>query len=228
RLPLRGVLGLPCDPRDEGRRSRRARPHAPADPHDARRGHDPEQQGGPGGLGARPAAREAWQQDAGPAACGRATPGPPRLPGVAPLVAVDVYTPEAQRRVHRLETIWEARPGFLGWLTTVDHKRIGLLFFFTSVAFFVAGGIEALTIRTQLAEPSSTVVGPKTFNELMTMHGTTMIFLFVVPMGLGAFGNYLVPLMVGARALAFPRLNALSYWIFLASGLFIYVGLAIG
>ncbi|HZQ66100.1 MAG TPA: cbb3-type cytochrome c oxidase subunit I [Gaiellaceae bacterium] len=138
-----------------------------------------------------------------------------------------VATP-ARERIGRLETIWEERPGFLGWLTTVDHKRIGLLFFFTSVAFFVAGGIEALTIRTQLAEPSSTVVGPKTFNELMTMHGTTMIFLFVVPMGLGAFGNYLVPLMVGARDLAFPRLNALSYWIFLASGLFIYVGLAIG
>jgi cytochrome c oxidase subunit I+III len=134
----------------------------------------------------------------------------------------------AGERVDRLERIWEERPGILGWLTTVDHKRIGLMFFFTSLAFFGAGGVEALLIRTQLAGPDKGVVGPSTFNELMTMHGTTMIFLFVVPMGLGAFGNYLVPLMVGARDLAFPRLNALSYWIFLASGLFIYVGLFIG
>jgi cytochrome c oxidase subunit I+III len=131
-------------------------------------------------------------------------------------------------RLGRLERIWAERPGVLGWLTTVDHKRIGLMFFFTSLGFFVAGGVEALVIRAQLARPQADVVGPATFDELMTLHGTTMIFLFVVPMGLGAFGNYLVPLMVGARDLAFPRLNALSYWIYLASGLFIYAGLAIG
>jgi cytochrome c oxidase subunit I+III len=116
----------------------------------------------------------------------------------------------------------------LGWLTTVDHKRLGLLFFFTSLAFFAAGGVEALLVRTQLAGANAHVLGPRRFDQLMTMHGTTMIFLFVVPMGLGAFGNYLVPLMLGARDLAFPRLNALSYWIFLASGLFVYMGLFIG
>jgi cytochrome c oxidase subunit I+III len=138
-----------------------------------------------------------------------------------------VATP-VDERLDRLERIWAERPGVLGWLTTVDHKRIGLLFFFTSLLFFGAGGVEALLIRTQLESAHNDVVGPATFNELMTLHGTTMIFLFVVPMGLGAFGNYLVPLMVGARDLAFPRLNALSYWIFLASGLFIYTGLAIG
>jgi cytochrome c oxidase subunit I+III len=138
-----------------------------------------------------------------------------------------VATP-VDERLERLERIWEERPGVLGWLTTVDHKRIGLMFFFTSLVFFAAGGVEALLIRTQLARPQNDVVGPATFDELMTLHGTTMIFLFVVPMGLGAFGNYLVPLMVGARDLAFPRLNALSYWIYLASGLFIYTGLAIG
>jgi cytochrome c oxidase subunit I len=128
----------------------------------------------------------------------------------------------------RLELVWEEPRGLLGWLTTVDHKRIGLLFFFTSLAFFVAGGVEALLIRTQLAGANEHVLGPNAFDQVMTMHGTTMIFLFVVPMGLGAFGNYLVPLMVGARDLAFPRLNALSYWIFLAAGLFIYVGLLVG
>jgi len=128
----------------------------------------------------------------------------------------------------RLELEWREHRGALGWLTTVDHKRLGILFFFTSLAFFAAGGVEALLLRTQLVTANAGVLGPKRFDELMTMHGTTMIFLFVVPMGLGAFGNYLVPLLVGARDLAFPRLNALSYWIFLASGVFVYAGLAIG
>ena len=143
-------------------------------------------------------------------------------------MAVDVYTPEAQRRVHRLETIWEARPGLLGWLTTVDHKRIGLLFFFTSLVFFGAGGIEALLIRTQLIGPNRHVVGPDTFDQLFTMHGVTMIFFFVIPMGMSAFGNYLLPLMIGARDMAFPRLNMLSYWLFLASGCFVYFSLFLG
>jgi cytochrome c oxidase subunit I+III len=140
-------------------------------------------------------------------------------------VAVDVVTPSAERRVERLDRIWRERPGLLGWLTTVDHKRIGLLYFFTTLAFFGAGGVEALLIRTQLAAPNEHVVGPDTFNQLMTMHGVTMIFLFVIPMSTGAFGNYLVPLMIGARDMAFPRLNALSYWLFLGSGIFMYVGL---
>jgi cytochrome c oxidase subunit I+III len=140
-------------------------------------------------------------------------------------MAVDVLPQRARRRVERLEDIWEERPGLLGWLTTVDHKRIGILYFFTSLVFFVAGGIEALLIRTQLAQPNGHVVSPDTFNQLMTMHGVTMIFLFVIPMTTGAFGNYLLPLMIGARDMAFPRLNALSYWLFLGSGLFMYVGL---
>ena len=107
----------------------------------------------------------------------------------------------------------------------MDHKRIGLLYFFTSLAFFGAGGIEALLIRTQLAGPNGTVLSPEAYNQVMTMHGVTMIFLFVIPMTTGAFGNYLLPLMLGARDLAFPRLNALSYWLFLGSGIFIYAGL---
>jgi cytochrome c oxidase subunit I+III len=112
--------------------------------------------------------------------------------------------------------------GLLGWLTTTDHKRIGLLYFFTTLAFFGAGGVEALLMRTQLSQPDEKVLSPETYDQLMTMHGVTMIFLFVIPMAIGAFGNYLVPLMIGARDMAFPRLNALSFWLFLASGLFMY------
>jgi cytochrome c oxidase subunit I+III len=126
------------------------------------------------------------------------------------------------RRVERLERIWAEPRGLLGWLSTTDHKRIGLLYFFTTLAFFGAGGIEALLMRTQLSQPDEKVLSPETYDQLMTMHGVTMIFLFVIPMAIGAFGNYLVPLMIGARDMAFPRLNALSFWLFLASGLFMY------
>src|ERR671936_3117509 len=139
-----------------------------------------------------------------------------------------VITPRGRRHVDRLERIWAEREGLLGWLTTTDHKRIGILYFFTSLAFFAAGGAEALLVRTQLLGPNQNVLSPNAFNEAMTMHGVTMIFLFVIPMSTGAFGNYLLPLMIGARDMAFPRLNALSYWIFLASGIFIYSGLAVG
>jgi cytochrome c oxidase subunit 1/cytochrome c oxidase subunit I+III len=131
-------------------------------------------------------------------------------------------------RVERLERIWKQRSGLVGWLTTTDHKRIGLMYLFASLAFFLAGGIEALLIRTQLIGPNENVLNPDSFNQAMTMHGVTMIFLFVVPISIGAFGNYLLPLMIGARDLAFPRLNALSFWLFLGSGLFLYTGLAMG
>jgi cytochrome c oxidase subunit I+III len=136
--------------------------------------------------------------------------------------------PAARQRVERLEQIWKEPRGVLGWLTTVDHKRIGILYFFTSLAFFAAGGTEALLIRTQLIGPNQDVLSPAVFNEVMTMHGVTMIFLFVVPMSIGAFGNYLVPLMIGARDMAFPRMNAVSYWIYLCAGIFIYIGLLSG
>jgi cytochrome c oxidase subunit I len=103
------------------------------------------------------------------------------------------------------------------WLTTTDHKRIGILYMVTSVLFFGAGGIMALIMRAQLATPNEHVVSADTYNQLFTIHGTTMVFLFVVPM-LAGFGNYFVPLMIGARDMAFPKLNALSYWLFLFGG----------
>jgi cytochrome c oxidase subunit I+III len=142
-------------------------------------------------------------------------------------VAIAVPSP-GQARIDRLERVWAERRGVLGWLTTTDHKRIGLLYLFTAIAFFGAGGIEALLIRTQLIGPNQTVLGPQAYSEVMTMHGVTMIFLFVIPMSIGAFGNYLLPLQIGARDMAFPRLNALSFWIYLCSGVFLYIGLASG
>ena len=107
------------------------------------------------------------------------------------------------------------------WLTTVDHKRIGILYIVTSLAFFVAGGILAVLMRAQLATPNEHFIRRDGYDELFTMHGTTMVFLVVVPI-LAGFGNYLVPLMIGARDVAFPRLNALSYWLFLLGGIVLY------
>jgi cytochrome c oxidase subunit I len=134
----------------------------------------------------------------------------------------------AERRVERLERMWREQPGVLGWLTTTDHKRVGLLYFWTTLVLFGAGGTEAMLMRTQLVHANNNVLGPAAYDEIFTMHGVTMIFFFIIPMTTGAFGNYLVPLMVGARDMAFPRMNALSYWIFLASGIYLYAGLATG
>ncbi|MFZ1060826.1 MAG: cytochrome c oxidase subunit I, partial [Candidatus Rokuibacteriota bacterium] len=110
--------------------------------------------------------------------------------------------------------------GVWGWITTVDHKRIGILYGVTAFVFLLVGGLEALLIRLQLAHPDGAVVSAGTYNELFTMHGTTMVFLAVMPLN-AAFFNYIVPLMLGARDVAFPRLNALSYWIFLFGSLFL-------
>jgi cytochrome c oxidase subunit I len=106
------------------------------------------------------------------------------------------------------------------WLTTVDHKRIGILYIVTSFVFFFAGGVMAILMRLQLAQADQHLIEKNSYNELFTIHGTTMIFLFAVPLFAG-FANYLVPLMIGARDMAFPRLNALSYWLFLLGGLIV-------
>jgi len=108
----------------------------------------------------------------------------------------------------------------MGWLTTVDHKRIGKLYLYTSLTFFVLGGIEALFIRVQLMMPNMHFVSAQTYNELFTMHATTMVFLAIMPMS-AAFFNYVIPLQIGARDVVFPRLNAFSYWVYLFGGLFI-------
>lgn len=117
--------------------------------------------------------------------------------------------------------------GFWSWITTVDHKRIGVMYGYTAFTFFIIGGIEALLIRLQLAQPNNNFLTAAEYNGLFTTHGVTMVFLFMMPVA-AAFMNYLLPLLVGARDVAFPRMNALSYWIFLAGGLFIYSVLFFG
>jgi cytochrome c oxidase subunit I len=129
--------------------------------------------------------------------------------------------PVPQVTAHRAER--EAR-GWTSWVTTTDHKRIGIMYMVTTFVFFCLGGVEALMMRLQLGSPNNSLVTPATYNQLFTMHGTTMIFLFVVPMMAG-LANYFVPLMVGARDMAFPRLNALSYWLLLAGGIVFYASI---
>jgi cytochrome c oxidase subunit I+III len=127
----------------------------------------------------------------------------------------------------KLEEVWSEEPGAAGWLGTVDHKRIGMRYLYTGLVFFVLGGIEALLLRTQLAHSNLRLIDPETYNQLFSMHGVTMMFLFATPV-LSGFGNYLVPLMIGARDMAFPRLNAFGYWVFLAAGIFLYSSFLIG
>ena len=107
------------------------------------------------------------------------------------------------------------------WIVTVDHKKLGILYIGYALIFLVVAGIEALLIRTQLFFPHNTFLSPATFNRMFTMHGTTMVFLVGMPILLG-FGNYLVPLMIGARDMAFPRLNAFSFWISAFGGILLY------
>ncbi len=112
------------------------------------------------------------------------------------------------------------RSGIMEWLTTVDHKRIGLLYLHTALFFLCVGGMEAVIMRYQLMRPNMGAVSAETFNQLFTMHGTTMVFLVIMPLS-AAFFNFLIPLQIGARDVAFPRLNAFSYWVYLFGGLFI-------
>ena len=127
---------------------------------------------------------------------------------------------ESVRR--QLDETWRQTPGLWGWLTSVDHKSIGKRYIVTAMVFFVLGGLEAGVMRAQLARPENSVLGPDAYNQFFTMHGMTMMFLFAVPV-MTAVGLYLVPLMIGARNVAFPRLNAYGYWVYLAGGLFLYI-----
>ncbi len=117
--------------------------------------------------------------------------------------------------------------GVWAWITTVDHKRIGMLYAVTALVFFLVAGVEALLIRLQLAGPNGEVLTANAYNQLFTMHGLTMVFLVVMPVA-AAFTNYFLPIMIGARDVAFPRLNAFSYWLFLFSGLMIYSSFFVG
>jgi cytochrome c oxidase subunit 1 len=115
----------------------------------------------------------------------------------------------------------------MAWLTTADHKKIGIMYIVAGFTFFVLGGIMALFIRLELAQPGRPIMSPDTYNQLFSMHGTTMIFLFVIPMSAG-LGNYLIPLMIGARDMAFPRINALSLWMAIGGAIVMYSSLLVG
>lgn len=127
----------------------------------------------------------------------------------------------------RLNQTWQRGWGLSGSISTVDHKRIGIRYLYTGFAFLLLAGIEALILRVQLADANLEVLDPETYNQLFSMHGLTMMFLAATPI-LSGFGNYFLPLMVGARDMAFPRLNAFSYWVYLGAGLFLHSAFLIG
>ena len=129
--------------------------------------------------------------------------------------------------VERLRGAWETPRGLWGALSTVDHKTIGKRYLVTAFVFLVLGGVEAAVMRLQLARPEAHVVSPEVYNQLFTMHGMTMMFWYASPI-LSGFSNYIWPLMIGSRDMAYPRVNALSYWTFLLSGVFLYVSPFLG
>ena len=121
----------------------------------------------------------------------------------------------------RLERTWLRPPGIIGWLATVDHKEIGRRYIITALLFLALGGVLALAMRVQLARPDSALISAQRYNELFTMHGSTMMFLFAVPVMEGV-AVYIIPLMLGTRSTAFPRLNAFSYYMYLFGGLLLW------
>jgi len=137
----------------------------------------------------------------------------PRPPGNA--------VPPTQADRDALEHTWRDPQGFVGWFSAINHKTISKRFLLTTFGFFVAGGLIAVAMRLQLMRPANGLIGPDLYNQLFSMHGTTMMFLFAVPV-MQAISIYLIPLMVGARSVAFPRMNAYAYWVFLFGGLMLY------
>ena len=135
--------------------------------------------------------------------------------------------PEGSQEEERLRETWEGASGLRGFLTTVDHKKIGRRYIVTAFIFLLMGGVEALLMRLQLARPNETLLTPGEYAQLFTMHGVTMIFLYALPV-LSGFANFLWPLMLGSRDMAFPRLNAFSYWVFLFAGVFLYSSFPLG
>src|SRR5437868_449521 len=135
----------------------------------------------------------------------------------------DLADPELDAK---LAGVWGTAPGWLGALCSVDHKVVGRRYIVTAFIFLFLGGLLAVAMRLQLARAEAGLIGPDLYNQIFTMHGSTMMFLFAVPV-MEAFAVYLVPLMVGTRNIAFPRLNAFSYWVYLFGGLMIWIAFAL-
>jgi cytochrome c oxidase subunit I+III len=148
-------------------------------------------------------------------------------PGLACEPVVTAQRAAEGATTRRLQVLWETKPGWLGELATVDHKTIGKRYLATAFMFLLVGGVEALLMRGQLARSNQDLLTPEAYNQLFTMHGVTMIFWYASPI-LSGFANYLIPLMLGARDMALPRLNAFTYWSFLLSGLFLYASIPLG
>lgn len=125
--------------------------------------------------------------------------------------------PETEEQVPDVKT----DHGRLWWISSVDHKQIGIMYLWLALFFFLVGGLEAMIIRAQLSVPNNDLISPETYNQIFTMHGTTMIFLMLMPALIG-LGTYLLPLMIGANEMAFPRLNAFGFWMTCLGGLFLY------
>ncbi len=149
---------------------------------------------------------------------------PETTPALAGMSAPAVVTPAKAFGVLRRPV---TTTGWRSWVFTVDHKKLGIMYGVVAMFFFLVGGLEALLIRAQLAGPNGTVLSAGLYNEMFTMHGTTMVFLFVMPMA-AAFANYFIPLQIGARDVAFPRINAFGFWCFLAGGLFLNTSWLLG
>ncbi len=142
------------------------------------------------------------------------------------LARADRELPPLLEEARAVERTWSDAPGLVGWITSVDHKSIGVRYIVTAFIWFLLAGLLAAAMRLQLSRPDNAFLGPDLYNQVFTMHGTVMMFLFAVPM-MQALGIYFVPLMVGARSIAFPRLVAYSYWLFLAGGIFIFTAFAL-
>jgi cytochrome c oxidase subunit 1/cytochrome c oxidase subunit I+III len=142
----------------------------------------------------------------------------------APVVAEAGPHSELAEKLHRM---WKSAPGLRGFFTTVDHKEIGIRYIVTAFVFLALGGLEAVVMRLQLAGPNEHLLTPEQYDQMFSTHGMTMIFLYASPI-LSGFSNYLWPLLLGARDMGLPRLNAFSYWVYLAAGLFLYAGFIIG
>src|SRR5438874_4957897 len=141
----------------------------------------------------------------------------------APVSSLSAPNEQAERA---LSALWTRPPGLIGWLCSTNHKDIGRRYIVTAFIFFGLAGLLAAAMRIQLAFPENHFLGPDLYNQFFTVHGTTMMFLFAVPIMEG-LGLYFVPLMVGTRNAAFPRLNAFGYWVFLAGGLLLWGGLIV-
>ena len=144
------------------------------------------------------------------------------MSNLAPITQSHARAEWDQARHNRLEATWKGRPGFWGWFTWAHHKEIGIRYFVTALCFLLLGGTLALVMRLQLARPENHVLGPDMYNQFFTMHGTTMMFLFAVPVMFEALATYFVPLMIGSRNVAFPRLASFSYFLYLFGGIVLW------